>query len=280
MLIYASDLDQTLIYSERSRGMDVDDRIMIPAEQVDGRIISHISIRALEQLKQIAESIPFVPVTTRVLDLYHRIHIFREQIVPKYAITSNGAHILIDGQVNREWHEQVMQDVRDQAAPPSEAIAAFHRVSDPSWIIRESYWEDTFFSVLVDRDRMPDEQVMAIQPELEQLGWGLSIQGRKVYLVPFPVSKNRAIEHVKLLAGADQVIASGDSLLDRGLLDQADYAIAPAHGELYRGFRSGELQCNYGFTAQSGIQAAENILQFVMDIMNREGIMHYERTES
>lgn len=280
MLLYASDLDQTLIYSERSRGMDVDDRVMIPAEMVDGRVISHISIRALEQLRQIAGSIPFVPVTTRVLELYHRIHIFREQVVPKYAITSNGAHILINGQVDREWHEQIMLDVRRQSAPPAEAISVFHRVSDPSWIIRESYWEETFFSVLVDREMMPDEQVMAILPELAQLGWGLSIQGRKVYLVPFPVSKNRAIEHVKRMAGADRVIASGDSLLDRGLLDYADEAIAPAHGELYRGFQNGELQGKYGFTARSGIRAAEDILQFVLDIMNREGIMNYERTES
>ncbi|WP_322906364.1 hydrolase [Paenibacillus campi] len=272
MLLYASDLDQTLIYSERARGMELDPATMLPAETVDGRITSHISKVALERLQRVAAEIPFVPVTTRVLELYDRIHLFRQQVVPAYAITSNGAHILIDGKIDAQWHAFIMDDVRKLAAPAAEAIAVFHRIAQPEWVVRESYWEDTFFSVLVKREEMPYEQVMALAPELARIGWGLSIQGRKVYLVPFPVSKKRAIEHVKELCGATQVIASGDSLLDLGLLQAADEAIAPAHGELYRAYEAGTLgETKFGFTGRSGIMAADDILQFVADIMDREG---------
>lgn len=272
MLLYASDLDQTLIYSERSRGMELDPNTMLPAEMVDGRITSHISKLALERLQRIVEQIPFVPVTTRVIELYDRIHLFRDHVVPAYAITSNGAHILKSGQIDKEWHAYIMEDVHKLSAPADEAITVFHRIAQPEWVVRESYWEDTFFSVLVKREDMPYEQVMALAPELEQLGWGLSIQGRKVYLVPLPVSKNRAIAHVKTLCGATHVIASGDSLLDLGLLQAADEAIAPAHGELYRAYGTGTLkELPFGFTARSGIVAAEDILQFVVDIMDREG---------
>ncbi len=272
MLLYASDLDQTLIYSERSRGMELDPATMVAAETVEGRVTSHISRIALERLQQVAGQIPFVPVTTRVIELYDRIHLFRDQVVPAYAITSNGAHILVDGKIDQEWHAYIMEDVRKLSAPATEAIAVFHGIASSDWVIRESYWEDTFYSILVKREEMPYEQVMALAPQLEQLGWGLSIQGRKVYLVPLPVSKNRAIAHAKQLCGATHVIASGDSLLDLGLLRAAEEAIAPAHGELYRAYGSGKLMNeSFGFTARSGIVAAEDILQFVADIMDREG---------
>ncbi|WP_411344095.1 HAD family hydrolase [Paenibacillus sp. WLX1005] len=277
MLLYASDLDQTLIYSERSRGMEIDPHIMMVAEMVDERIVSHISIQALHKLKDIAAQIPFVPVTTRVLELYHRIHIFRDVVVPAYAITSNGGHILINGKIDQEWHQYIMDDVRQQAAPAAEVISLFHSVAQPEWVIKESYWEDTFFSVLVNREQMPYEQVMALRPQLAQLGWELSIQGRKVYLVPFAVSKNRAMQRVREMTGATHVIASGDSLLDRGLLDAADSGIAPAHGELYRALQNGTLgEVSFGFTKRSGILAADEIVQFVADIMDREGIAKHE----
>jgi hydroxymethylpyrimidine pyrophosphatase-like HAD family hydrolase len=275
-MIYASDLDQTLIYSVRSMGMEVDLSVMQPAETYKDRIISYISIATLQQLQQVSQQITFVPVTTRTLDQYARIHIFQNNVVPEYAITSNGANILVNGVVDQQWHEQILADVYDKSAPAAEALALFHSISDPSWIVAEHFWENTFYSIVVDREVMPLDAVLALQPQLEALGWGMSVQGRKVYLVPFPVSKNRAIEEVKRRAGASKVIASGDSLLDRGLLDVADYSIAPAHGELYRESVAEPATRHYCFTATSGIFAADQILQYVVDTLDKEGKVSYE----
>lgn len=275
-MIYASDLDQTLIYSVRSMGMDVDLSVMQPAETYKERIISYMSIATLEQLQKVAQAITFVPVTTRTLEQYARIHIFQNKIIPQYAITSNGANILVNGVVDQEWHQQILADVHSKSAPAAEALALFHRVSDPSWIVAEHFWEQTFYSIVVDRERMPLDQVLTIQSQLEVLGWGMSVQGRKVYLVPFPVSKNRAIEQVKQKVGASKIIASGDSILDRGLLDFADYSIAPAHGELYRESVAEPALRHYSFTSASGILAADEILQYVVATIDKEGNFSYE----
>lgn len=275
-MIYASDLDQTLIYSVRSMGMDVDLSVMQPAETYKERIISYISIATLEQLQQVAQKITFVPVTTRTLDQYSRIHIFQNNVIPQYAITSNGANILVNGVVDQAWHEQILADVYAKSAPAAEVLAIFHSVSDPSWIVAEHFWENTFYSIVVDRELMPLDAVLALQPQLESLGWGMSVQGRKVYLVPFPVSKNRAITEVKQRVGASKVIASGDSILDRGLLDIADYSIAPAHGELYRESVAKPALRHYSFTSQAGIFAADEILQYVVATLDTEGKVSYE----
>ncbi|MDQ1236029.1 hydroxymethylpyrimidine pyrophosphatase-like HAD family hydrolase [Paenibacillus sp. SORGH_AS306] len=275
-MIYASDLDQTLIYSVRSMGMDIDLSVMQPAETYKERIISYISIATLQQLQQVAEQITFVPVTTRTLYQYARIHIFQNKVIPQYAITSNGANILVDGIVDEEWHKQILADVYTKSAPAAEALALFHTVSDPSWIVAEHFWESTFYSIVVDRELMPLDTVLALQPQLEALGWGMSVQGRKVYLVPFPVSKNRAIAEVKQRVGASKVIASGDSILDRGLLDVADYSIAPAHGELYRESIAEPALRHYSFTSTSGILAADEILQYVVATLDQEGKVSYE----
>jgi len=275
-MIYASDLDQTLIYSVRSMGIDIDLSVMQPAETYKERIISYISIATLQQLRHIAQQITFVPVTTRTLDQYARIHIFQNNVIPQYAITSNGANILVNGVVDQAWHEQILADVHAKSAPAVEVLALFHSVSDPSWIVAEHFWEHTFYSIVVDRELMPLDTVLAIQPQLEVLGWGMSVQGRKVYLVPFPVSKNRAITEVKHRVGASKVIASGDSILDRGLLDIADYSIAPAHGELYRESVAEPALRHYSFTASSGIFAADEILQYVLATLDKEGKVSYE----
>ena len=72
---------------------------------------------------------------------------------------------------------------------------------------------------------MPVEQVAEKIKRVESLGWEASIQGRKLYLVPSAVNKRAAVEHIRHQIGNVPVVASGDSLLDRCLLDFADYAV-------------------------------------------------------
>jgi hypothetical protein len=60
----------------------------------------------------------------------------------------------------------------------------------------------------------------------------VSLQGRKIYLVPAALTKSAAVAEVARRVGAGIVLAAGDSLLDRDLLSFADAAIRPGHGEL------------------------------------------------
>jgi hypothetical protein len=103
---------------------------------------------------------------------------------------------------------------------------------------------------------------------LDGLGWKVSLQGRKLYVVPEAVNKSDAIIHVRRTVRSEPMVASGDSLLDKSLLASADYAIAPCHGEIFAEQQAGLVNLEYPFTKQSGVFAGDEIMQYVQTIYN------------
>jgi len=128
-------------------------------------------------------------------------------------------------------------------------------------VLKESYSDELFYSIVVNRELMPQGMMLELESQLQELGWNCSMQGRKIYLVPNPVSKASAVQYVKDLAGARSVFAAGDSLLDEGMLMMAETAMAPNHGELYRKYGTHD---RIRFTERSGIGASEEILEMLM----------------
>ncbi|SDL16340.1 Hydroxymethylpyrimidine pyrophosphatase [Paenibacillus sp. OK060] len=262
-MIYASDLDQTLIYSRRSMGVSDDASGIAPVEWIRGELSSFMSDEALNRLKALPEDIIFMPVTTRTVEQYQRIQIFQQDVIPAYAVTSNGGNILIAGEVDQSWNGYVRSQLQQHSAEAVEVRQMFGDVLNSDWVAGERLCDELFFAFVIHRDRMPIEQVTEKIQALESLGWEASIQGRKLYLVPSGVNKRAAVEYVRHQIGNVPVIASGDSLLDRCLLDFADYAIAPRHGELYREKQRNPELIPYRFTEKSGIFAADEILEYV-----------------
>ncbi|MDQ0061786.1 HAD family hydrolase [Paenibacillus harenae] len=265
-MIYASDLDQTLIYSARSIGVPTDSYGIVPAERHQEKTIAHISQEALRLLAYLPSDVQFVPVTTRTESQYRRIHIFQEVIVPQFAVTSNGGNIMKNGVPDREWRVNIERRLAAGAASAAEARTHFAGVLASDWVLREDLCDELFYSILIDRERMELEAVMEKAEAVKSLGWEVSIQGRKIYIVPSVINKWDAIAHIKSRLGGLEVIASGDSLLDRCLLDQADYAIAPAHGELFREKQRDPASVRTRFTERSGIFAADEIVSYVHHI--------------
>ncbi|NEU27376.1 HAD family hydrolase [Paenibacillus ottowii] len=265
-MIYASDLDQTLIYSKRSLGVPLESPGLLPAEQIDGVTSAFISAQALQLLKTLPADVMFMPVTTRTMEQYKRITVFQTELIPAYAVTSNGGNIIVGGEVDREWNRSIHEQVRRDGAHAEEARQVFGQVLHEDWVISERFCDELFYAFVIDRDRMPLEQVLDKARVMQEMGWEVSIQGRKVYLVPAAVNKQAAVEHIRNLTNGGAVVASGDSLLDRCLLDYADYAIAPRHGELYREQLRDQLEVNYRFTEVSGVYAADEIMEYVYEV--------------
>lgn len=265
-MIYASDLDQTLIYSARSIGVPADSYGIVPAERHQEKTIAHISQEALRLLAYLPGDVQFVPVTTRTEAQYRRIHIFQEVIVPQYAVTSNGGNIMKNGVPDREWRAHIERKLAAGAASAAEVRMHFAGLLGSDWVLREDLCDELFYSILIDRERMELDAVMEKAEAVRSLGWEVSIQGRKIYIVPSVINKWDAIAHIKSRLGGREVVASGDSLLDRCLLDQADYAIAPAHGELFREKQRDPASVTIRFTERSGIFAADEIVSYVHHI--------------
>lgn len=267
-MIYASDLDRTLIYSLGAIGVPEDSPGLVPAEIVDGRTVSYISQHALDLLKELAAKIIFMPVTTRTIAEYRRINLFQETVIPDYAVTSNGGNILVNGIVDKEWRAAIGRMVERGSAAAEEAGRLVRSVVREEWIIDARYCDDLFYSIMVHRASLPMDEINRLSEHLNGLGWRVSLQGRKLYVVPEAVNKSDAIIHVRRTVRSEPMVASGDSLLDKSLLASADYAIAPCHGEIFAEQQAGLVKLEYPFTKQTGVFAGDEIMQYVQKIYN------------
>lgn len=263
-MIFASDLDQTLIYSLNSKGdMALED--MVPVELYEERHISFMTEPAIDKLKQLSEQMAFVPVTTRIPAQFNRLFGIKDRLKSKYAIVSNGGQILKDGEMDQEWNGVVREAVRLHCAESSEIASLFDKIASSHWVRSSTLCDDLFYSIAIERENLPLEQLENLKQELASRGWSYSLQGRKIYLVPEKVSKGAAIQYVKEKLGSSFVYAAGDSLLDESLLLAAEFAVSPAHGEL-RSFYS--THPHIRFTTAQGALASEELLDMIIEHKN------------
>jgi len=268
-VIFASDLDQTLIYSERAIG-DIAPADRVPVELYEGRHISFMSAAALGKLGEVAERMKFVPVTTRTPEQYGRIFGLRERFDPEYAIVSNGGTILRDGRADAEWNAVVRAAVSAHCAGHEEIFGHFNALASADWVKSSRLCDGLFYSIVIERDKLPLDELEGLKERIGRLGWSYSLQGRKIYLVPEKVSKGAALAYVKERLSMSYVFAAGDSLLDESLLLSADCAFAPAHGELRNCYRS---HPHIRFTRNTGAAAAEELLDDIILLAEqREGL--------
>ena len=130
--------------------------------------------------------------------------------------------------------------------------------ASPAWVRKHRVAEDLFAYLVVERELLPEEWVKELAVWAENRGWTVSLQGRKIYAVPKPLTKSAAMREVARRSGADLTLAAGDSLLDADLLLAADLGWRPGHGEL----------ADTAFTApavtalpERGVLAGERILR-------------------
>jgi hypothetical protein len=283
--LIACDLDQTLIYSRRAFRLPPEEPEpeVLVVEYLDGQPLSHLTRRAADGLRELAARVPIVPVTTRTQTQYERVDL---GFVPAYAIAANGGHLLVDGLPDPGWSELVRKRLAAAGRPLTEVHAraltiAEQPAADGTPWVRTVRQADGFFVYLVATERAAIPDLSALSSELAADGWNLSVQGRKVYLVPQALTKEAALAEVMRRTGAERLAAAGDSLLDLGMLAMADVAIRPAHGELHEQgiLRAGDGEGTRSLTvtSSSGIRAGEEIVGMLRNVPCLEGDTHNVR---
>ncbi|MFG2590488.1 HAD family hydrolase [Streptomyces sp. NPDC048438] len=231
--LVASDLDRTLIYSAASLQLTMPDEQaprLLCVEVYGGAPLCYMTETAAALLDQLARTTVFVPTTTRTREQYGRIHL--PGPAPRYAICANGGHILVDGVSDPDWQDHVARRIAGECASLGEVRAHLQAAGDPSWLLKERVAEDLFAYLVVDRGALPEGWVKELSAWADTKGWTVSLQGRKIYAVPKPLTKSAAMHEVARRSGATLTLAAGDSLLDADLLLAADRAWRPGHGEL------------------------------------------------
>lgn len=254
--VIALDLDQTLIYSERSAGRPKTDSD-VWVEDYDGQPLSFMTGRAHQLLTELGARHHVVPVTTRTPEQYRRIRLPGTR---SRALCANGGVLLVDGERDAAWDAHV-QAALSAAVPASTVHARLLKVAHTSWVRTVRQVEDLFvYLVATHRSEIPPMWLASLELWAAERDWAVSVQGRKVYLVPGALlCKGDAALRVAAQLGGP-LLAAGDSLLDRNLLDAAEVAIRPAHGELHL---LAEPTRSARVTERSGAEAAEDILQFL-----------------
>ncbi|MDW6063127.1 HAD family hydrolase [Streptomyces sp. FXJ1.4098] len=258
-LLIASDLDRTLIYSAAAldlRMPDAEAPRLLCVEVYGHQPLSYMTETAAGLLTELARGAVFVPTTTRTREQYGRVRL--PGPAPRFAICANGGHLLVDGESDPDWQASVRARLAAACAPLEEVRAHLIRTADPAWLLKERVAEDLFAYLVVERALLPEGYVKELTAWAEERGWTVSLQGRKIYAVPKPLTKSAAVAEIARRTGAREVLGAGDSLLDADLLLAADRAWRPGHGEL----------ADEGWTApqvialeERGVAAGEEILR-------------------
>lgn len=261
-VLVASDLDRTLIYSSAALALTMPDARaprLLCVEVHESRPLSYMTETAaglLTDLADLGDRAVFVPSTTRTRKQYQRINL--PGPAPKYAICANGGHLLVDGTSDPDWHTQVLARLADECAPLAEVREHLAATADPAWARKHRVAEDLFVYLVVERELLPEEWVKELGVWAQDRGWTVSLQGRKIYAVPKPLTKSAAVRELARRTGAVLTLAAGDSLLDADLLLAADRGWRPGHGELAD---TGWTVPGIAALPERGVAAGERILR-------------------
>ncbi len=218
MYLFATDLDNTLIHSYKNA--DIND---VCVETKDEKKLSFMTVHAYNMLDEIynSDDIIIVPVTTRSLEQYNRIDLFKGRHAP-LALAANGGILIENGVVNNEWSEKSKEIISD-------CLTDFER--GMSYLKSD---ENVYFEIrIVDglfvftKSSKPLETKEYLEKTLDSDRVNVYNIGDKVYIFPDILSKGTAIRRLREYSGFRKIVCAGDSEFDISMLDEADFAYCP-----------------------------------------------------
>ncbi|QLY30956.1 HAD family hydrolase [Nocardia huaxiensis] len=263
--LIATDLDRTMIYSRNAIGADTE-LPTVCVEHLEGEPLSFMTIAAADRMRTLTEPAAVIPTTTRTIKQFNRI---RLPGAPwRYAVTSNGGNILVNGIPDMRWRIDLDAEVRSTSATLSEVSAELRSRIDDSFVSKFRIADHLFCYLVVKPKAVPADFLAEWDAWCRPRGWSASQQGRKIYTMPLAVCKSRAVAEVRRrltesaeLAPGARLLAAGDGALDAEMLRTADSAIRPRHGELEQ---LNWTSPNLTVTRTSGIRAGEEIIDWFM----------------
>lgn len=211
-IIFASDLDNTLVYSESKINGGV--CVEIYNERRQGFMTEY----TYENFGKTAEKFRFIPVTTRSVEQFRRIK-FPDGFIPKYALTSNGATLLHNGEPVENW-ELIRRD--EKLGELLNGVYGRY-CDDPRFRICRIV--DGAFVYVVCNDGENSAEIAEKLQEKEDIA--VEVTGRKIYFFPDGLNKGAAVKKLCDMISADKIIAAGDSSMDAPMLNIADIALIP-----------------------------------------------------
>lgn len=224
-VLYATDMDRTIVFSQRFLDEYPTSAKYEIAETKGDRIISYVALDVKNKLHTLNNNInvEVVPVTTRSKAEFERINIGLNN---KYAIISNGGIILENGEPMKEWEDYLSSKV-DRV----ELMDVFMDLGELESVCRKvDIIDGKYLFTKTDDAETFDLEINALRIKYPNVEF--TRQRGKIYGIPKAFSKSIALTWLKDRIKAETVVASGDSELDIPMLQVANYPFVPEHGEL------------------------------------------------
>lgn len=216
MILFHSDLDNTLIYSYRH---DIGPEKKC-VELYQGKELSFMKPEWIETIRRIRKKILFIPTTTRTLEQYRRIDMGIG--VPEFALVCNGGILLRNGKTDDSWYRESLRLISDAGEELDKAVQFL--TADPERNFEVRFIERLF---VFTKSGKPEESVLRLKERLDGKKVDVFQNGVKVYVVPKGLDKGTGIIRLRKALGAEHSIAAGDSEFDKSMLLAADAGMCP-----------------------------------------------------
>lgn len=255
MILFAADMDNTLIYSYKKITGDA-----ICVETKEGKNLSYMTKNAYELLQKAAEKTLFVPVTTRSIEQYQRINLFNGK-QPVYALCSNGGILLKKGQIDIEWLLETKRLIRDTQKDLETGQLVLGKDKN---IIFDIRLVDGIF--VYTKSKEPEKTILKLKENLNEKKVYIDCNGEKIYIFPKILDKGFAVERLKKMTKVNKIIAAGDSAFDIPMLRVADIGWIPKKEELISVF----AQRSFIIPSQKeGIYFGDFLLEQILDFVDK-----------
>jgi hydroxymethylpyrimidine pyrophosphatase-like HAD family hydrolase len=269
-VLITSDLDRTLIFSRRATVQLGGALPADPVESSGAQTAGELCRAARDALTALPAHARICVATSRSISRLRRL---RLPFAAPYAIAANGGVVLVDGEPDPGWAAR-SAGLLSRAAPAAEVravltgsrggacrSAATSVATVPPWLQRLGDEDDMCCLAIVDPELLAAGQLAEIAGRCLELGWEVSLVGRKLYAFPAGFGKEHAAafvaERVARDAGAAPLrLAAGDTEHDRLMLADADRAWVPAGSDL-----AACAGADFVITSQPGHAAAAQITQ-------------------
>ena len=213
MKIFATDLDNTLIYSyKRDIGKD---KVLV--ETKEGKELSFMSSNSHKLLKKME----FIPVTTRSLEQYRRIEFFKGY-QPEYALVANGGILLHCGKIDDSWYLDSLKMAESAFPEMDRGMEILKEDRDICFEIRRV---DGLF--IFTKSRSIEKTIKNLKEKLKPELVDIHNHGEKLYIFPKTLNKGVSLERLRELLKPQSIICAGDSEMDIPMLERADISIFP-----------------------------------------------------
>lgn len=273
-MIFATDLDKTLIYSYKHLTKETKDIEVV--EFKDDKPLSYMTNKAFNVLWRLKQrtDIKIIPVTARSTDQFNRILVTANC---PYAIVASGATILENGKPIKGW-DNIVTNIREQNSNIYDLFMQYLSLIDSphNSLSDESHKFPSYFEV---KPRLVNDSVIffkltetvatssllpvKLRKRAEKYGWNFTLQGQKGYLAPKDISKEHALKYLADYLHESNIITAGDGMLDVEFIKLGNVLkFIPEHSEAYQ-FQNELKPC---IIIPNGLNGVDTMLDIISKI--------------